>query len=146
MTAQNPNVLVLSHAVYGATPAATYAFMTKGFKPPAQARYLDHDIVKNQNGKFKYIYDNGPGFKAWSPFSIICEDTFAALGLGSAATQFARINEMWEHPGVLGMASPDGRTYVVHWSSTNLEQNFRVFPHKVNDKLEQEVIVQFEEA
>lgn len=150
MSAQDPNLLILSHATYagssGATAAATYSFMTGEFKPPAQARYIDHDIIKNQNGKFKYIYDNGPGFKAWSPFSVMCEDTFTQLGLGSATVQYSRLREMWDHPGLLGMQTPDRSVYSVHWSDSSLEQNFRVFPKRVQDKIEYEVVVQFEEG
>lgn len=150
MSAQNPNLLTLSHATYvgasGATAAATYQFMTKEFKPPAQARYIANDIVKNQNGKFKYIYDNGPGFKAWSPFSVICENQFQALGLAAAATQFARLKQLWEHPGLMGMAAPDGSVYSVHWSDSSLEQNFRVFPRRTTDGIEYEVVVQLEEG
>lgn len=146
MTAQAPNILILSHAAYGATAAATYQFMTKDFQPPAQERYIAKDIVKNQNGKFKWIYDNGPGFKVWSPFTIRCENAWSSLGLGSATQQLANIRALWEHPGLLGMKAPDGNVYAAHWSSSNLEQNFKVFPRKVGDALEYEVVVQFEEG
>lgn len=146
----NPNLLTLSHATYvgpfGATAAATYSFFTKDYKPPSQERHIDKDVVHNQNGRFKYLYDNGPGFKEWSPFSVACETKFGPelSGNPSAATQYTRLQEMWTHPGVLGMLAPDG-TYTVAWSS-NIDQAFRVFPHNVGDIIEYEVVVQFEEA
>lgn len=144
-----PNLLVLSHATYlgpsGATAAATYSFFTKDYEPPSQPRAIDKDVVVNQNGKFKYIYDNGPGFKAWGPFSIMCEETFKSqVNVGTAAQQFDHLREMWEHRGVLGMQAPEG-TYTVAWSS-DLERNFRVFPISATSLLELEVVVQFEEA
>lgn len=147
MTARN--LIILSHPTYvgasGATAAATYAFFTKEYKPPAQSRSLDVDIVHNQNGKFKYLYDNGPGFKQWSPFTVMCHDTFQSE-LGVAATaQYSRIREMWEYPGALGMRAPEG-TYGVHWSSSPMEQAFRAFPIYVTDTPEWDVVVQFEEA
>jgi hypothetical protein len=149
MAVPNPNLIVLSHATYvgasGATAAATYAFFTKDYKPAAQARYIDSDTVKNANGKFKYIYDNGPGFREWSPFSVVCEEELATYGIGTAAQQYAKLTEMWEHPGLLKMKAPDG-TFDVIWSPGNREQNFRIFPHNNGDTLEYEVVVQFEEG
>jgi hypothetical protein len=145
----NPNMLIFSHATYvgvsGATAAATYAFFTKDYKPPAEPRALDKDIVVNQNGKFKYIYDNGPGFRTWAPFSVLCEESFKQFLAGAdAAAQYSHLRELWEHRGVLGMQTPDG-TYIVAWS-TDLERNFRVFPYTATAVKEYEVIVQFEEA
>lgn len=141
----NPNLIVLSHPVYGATPAATYAFFTKDYKPPTQDRSLDYDVVINQNGKFKYVYDNGPGFKKWQPFSIACEQAFASVVGATAGGQYARIIELWNYPGIIGLKAPEG-TYSVHWSDNPLESAFRVFPTKTTDKPEWEVVVQFEEA
>lgn len=141
------NTVILSHATYvgpsGATAAATQAFFTQDYQPPAQDRAIDHDTVLNQNGKFKYTYDNGPGFKKWSPFKIHCEERLGAnLGL-TAAQQYAKLVEMWEHPGNLTMQSPDG-TYTVCWSDS-VERAFRAFP--VGTTLaEYVVVVQFEEA
>ena len=144
----NPNLITLSHATYagpsGATAAATYAFFTKDYGPPSEPRAVDQDVVINQNGKFKYIYDNGPGFKEWSPFSVMCEEKFKDLVGGTATQQYARLREMWEHRGTLGMAAPDGN-YIVAWSN-DLDKNFRVFPVKSGDVPEYEVVVQFEEA
>lgn len=145
----NPNLIVISHATYvgasGATAAATYSFFSKDYVPPSQDRSLDSDIVQNQNGKFKYLYDNGPGFKKWAPFKLACEQQFSNLLGATAGAQYTRIREMWEHPGVLGMKTPEG-TYSVHWAQSALEQAFRAFPHSVNDQIEWEVVVQFEEA
>lgn len=140
-----PNLVFLSHPVYGATPAATYAFFTKDYKPPNQSRALETDIVINQNGRFKYVYDNGPGFKAWEPFAIRCEQAFASVVGATAGKQYERLREMWEYPGVLGMKAPDG-VHSVHWSSSPIEQALKVFPIKTTDALEWEVVVQFEEA
>lgn len=144
-----PNLVTLSHATYvgpsGATAAATYSFVTKGYQPPSQDRDIDFDIVHNQNGLFKYVYDNGPGFKKWAPFSVACENVFASIVGATAGLQFNRLREMWDHPGVLGMNAPDG-IYTVHWAQQALEQNFRIFPHQTNDIIEYEVVVQFEEG
>lgn len=146
----NPNLIILSHATYvgssGATAAATYSFFTKDYKPPTEPRAMDKDIVINQNGKFKYIYDNGPGFKQWPPFSVLCEKPFAVhLGGANPDTQYARLREMWEHRGVLGMKAPDG-VHTVAWAS-DLDRNFRVFPHLAGaTEIEYEIVVQFEEA
>lgn len=144
----DPQLLVFSRATYvgvsGATAAATYAFYTRDYEPPSQDRYIDHDIVKNQNGKFKYLYDNGPGWRKWSPFTLVCHNTFSmALG-ATALAQYERLVTLWEHPGVLGMRAPEG-TYTVHWSS-ELERAFRVFPTHTDDPQEFDVVVQFEEA
>lgn len=135
--------LTLSHATYvgasGATAAATYAFFTSGYEPPNQERYQEYDVVKNQNGKFKYLYDNGPGFHLWEPFKVHCEKMF-----GTPSTLLNNLLEMWNHPGVLGMRAPEG-TYTVHWTS-NLERSFRIFPKKTADVQEFIVVVQFEEG
>jgi hypothetical protein len=144
----NPNLIVLSHPTYvgplGATAAATYSFFSKEYIPPAQERSLEVDVVHNQNGRFKYLYDNGPNFKKWPPFTIACEEAFAAHLDATAGMQYQRLQEMWEYPGILGLRTPDG-TYSAHWS-TNLERGFRAFPNEVNTKLEWAVVVEFEEA
>jgi hypothetical protein len=146
----NPNLITLSHATYaagpsGATPAATYSFFTKDYKPPAEPRAVDKDVVINQNGKFKYIYDNGPGFKQWAPFSVVCEEIHRTLLGFTAAQQYAHLRELWEYRGVLGMSTPDG-AHTVAWSS-DLERNFRVFPKLAGASIiDYEVVIQFEEA
>jgi hypothetical protein len=145
----NPNTIVISHATYvgasGATAAATYAFFTREYKPPTQERSLEADVVHNQNGKFKYVYDNGPGFKAWQPFTITCGDAFKDFLGATAGLQYARLLQMWEYPGILGMRAPEG-TYGIHWAAGGIEPAFRAFPTEVNNKIEWEVVVQFEEA
>jgi len=148
----NPFPVVISHPTYVgingtsvATPAATYFFFTADYQPPNQARSLEVDIVHNQNGRFKYVYDNGPAFKTWEPFRIRCEQAFATILGATAGQQYARLSEMWEYPGVLKLKTPDG-TYSVHWAASNLERSFRAYPKATNELIEWDVVVQFEEA
>jgi hypothetical protein len=145
----NPSKITLSHPTYvgpsGATGAATYSFMTKDYKPPSSERHLEYDVVHNQNGKFKYVYDNGPGFKSWAPFTIRCDDNFLGVLGGNAQVQYGHLSEMWDYPGILGMKTPEG-TYFVHWSGENLERGFIAFPYQVGDTIEWDILVQFEEA
>lgn len=138
------NLIYLSHATYGATAAATYAFVTSEYQPPVQERYYDTDVVKNQNGMFKWLYDNGPGFNKWQPFKVRCENAWSAQLGATAGAQYNRLKEMWDHPGVLGMRTPDG-TYTVHWAGDQ-ERAFRRFPKIVNEQIEYTVVVQFEEG
>lgn len=138
------NLIILSHATYGATAAATYRFVTSDYQPPTQERFIEQDVVKNQNGKFKYLYDNGPGFNKWQPFTIHCEKAFASELGASATVQLARLRQMWEHPGLLGLQGPDG-VHTVHWAGDH-ERAFRVFPKRVTQALEFTVVVQFEEG
>jgi hypothetical protein len=145
----NLNLITLSHATYvgpsGATGAATYQFFTKEYKPPSESRAIDKDEVVNQNGKFRYIYDNGPGFKQWSPFTFKLDKQFEAILNATVAQQYAHLREMWEHRGVLGMQTPDG-VHTVAWGG-DLERNFVVFPVDAGaSQIEYEVVVQFEEA
>lgn len=151
MTVPAPNLIVLSRATYVgasgvafATPAATYQFFSSDYRPPSQERSFDTDVVHNQNGKFKYLYDNGPGFKKWSPFNILCEERLGTLIGQNAAQQLANLLTLWEHPGVLGMRAPEG-TYIVHWAE-NMDRNFRVFPINPTGPQEFAVSVQFDEA
>jgi len=142
------NAIILSHATYvgpsGATAAATYRFFTGDYKPPAQERYIESDVVKNQNGRFKYIYDNGPGFARFQPFQVHCEEAFATILGATAGMQYARLREMWEYRGVLGLQTPEA-VYSVNWAK-ELERAFRIFPKRVNQKQEFVVTVGFEEA
>jgi hypothetical protein len=147
----NFETILLSYPTYvprgSTTPtgAATYQFFTKGYHPPEQARSIESDIVHNQNGKFKYIYDNGPGFKRWSPFEIRCENAFATYaGIGTALQQFNNLKAVWEKPGTLTLQAPEG-IYTVNWGDS-LERNFKIYPKKVGAIQEFEVTVQFEEA
>lgn len=144
----NPQLITLSHATYvgpsGATAAATARFFTSDYQPAAQERAIDTDVVINANGAFKYVYDNGPGFRKWNPFNIHCEDKFQViLGL-SATQQYAELLKMWRHPGNLGMVAPDG-TYIVHWSDS-VDVSFRTWPVETGSAMEFRVQVQFEES
>jgi hypothetical protein len=146
----NPTALiVLSHATYtgpsGSTAAATYSFLTDGYQPPAEPRHIQYDVVHNQNGKFKWIYDNGPGFKRWPSFMIRCRDAFDGLVEVNAAVQLQRLKEMWNHKGLLIMQAPEG-IYNVHWAPDPVEQSFIIFPSEVVDPVEIDVQVQFEEG
>lgn len=135
----NPNTVILSMT------GATYTFFTKDYKPPQQERALEYDIVVNQNGKFKWLYDNGPGFYQFPPFTIACQESFKGiLGIG-ASTQFANLKALWDHIGTLGMRAPEG-TYTVHWAAQALERAFTVFPKESGATIEYDVTVQFEEA
>lgn len=145
----NPQLIILSKATYinasgVATAAATYSFFSSDYEPPQQDRSIDKDVVHNQNGKFKYVYDNGPGFRRWGQFNLHCEQMFATMVGATAQAQYDRLVGLWEHPGLLGMTTPDG-TYAVHWGDS-MERSFRVFPRNVNDLQEFVVAVQFEEA
>lgn len=141
----NPALVILSHPTSGATPAATYSFITQKYKPPASQRDMSYDVVHNQNGRFKYIYDNGPGFKVWSPFVIRCDNAFQTLLNANALAQYGHLEEMWNYKGIMGMETPEG-IYNVHWSTSQLERGFVVFPREVGDSIEYDITVQFEEA
>lgn len=145
----NVQPIIISVPTYAATPAptpaATYAFMTSEYKLPQIERALDYDVVINQNGRFKWVYDNGPGFRKWAPFNIRCEDVFKTyLGL-TATQQFNNLLHAWSYPGVLGLKTPDG-VYQVHWSQQALDPQRLQYPLQPNDPVEYSVVVQFEEA
>ena len=148
MASQDFQTITLSHATYvgpsGATAAATYSFFSSDYQPPVQERYSEYDIVKNQNGKFKHLYDNGPGFFKWAPFKLNCGEAFTELLGATAGQQFDNIKNLWNHPGVMGMRAPEA-TYLVHWSN-DMERSFRVFPRRSADIQEFIVVVQFEEG
>lgn len=145
------HVLTLSHPTYlgpsGATAAATYSFLTQGYKPPAESRHIESDVVHNQNGKFKYVYDNGPGFRRWSNFNILCDESerFQEILGFNAEQQYAHLREMWNHKGILGMEIVE-EVYSVTWAQQELEPQFIRFPDKITDPVELQVSVQFEEA
>lgn len=146
----NPTgLIVLSRPTYvgasGATAAATYTFFSKGYKPPAQERDVSYDIVHNQNGRFKWLYDNGPGFKRWPQFMITCQDKFESILGANAQVQYQHLLEMWEFKGVLGMSAPDG-VFNIHWGTDAREDNFIIFPRLAGDQIEMDVVVQFEEG
>lgn len=142
--------MILSHATYlgpsGATAAATYSFMTKGYRPPAETRHLDSDTVHNQNGRFKYVYDNGAGFRRWNTFQVSCQEYFQGLLGVNAQQQYDRLREMWAHKGILKMEIV-GDVYNVHWAQDPIEPAFLpTFPKVVGAVIERDVSIQFEEA
>lgn len=127
----------------GATAAATYQFASRGYKPPRQGRSIGFDDVHNQNGLFRYVYDNGPNTRTWEPFDIVCTDEFG--GLGAATVQIARLEFLWRYRGAIGMQAPDG-VYTVSWADAPLEKQFESFPHAAGDKIKMRAVVNFEEA
>ena len=126
------------------SPAATFRFFTSEFQLPTQDRYIDQDIVKNQNGKFKWVYDNGPGFRTWRPFKVHCANS--PNFPGSATQQLADLTTLWNYIGALSLRAPDGNVYPVIWSTSPLEPAFRIYPHSGDTGLEYTVTVQFEEV
>lgn len=129
----------------GATPAATFSFFTDGYKPPRQSRATASDVVHNQNGVFIYVYDNGPGPYAWSPFRIVCSDKFQDY-IGTATQQYANFDFLWRYTeGSILLRAPEGM-YQVHWTDSPLERDFRQFPSAVGDKIEYVIQVNFEEG
>lgn len=145
----NPNLIILSHPTYvgasGATAAATYSFISRGYKPPAEDRMIDFDIVNNQNGRFKYIYDNGPGFRRWSQFLVVCDESFQDLLGAAASVQLSNVREIWNYKGSFGMQAPE-EVYSVHWAKDPLERSFIVFPVDPSGPIEQLVAITLEEA
>lgn len=143
------NLITLSHPTYvgpsGATAAATYQFMSSGYEAPAEPRHLDFDVVHNQNGKFKYVYDNGPGFRRFSSFAIACEIPFEDIVQATAEQQYERLLEMWRHRGILGLEAA-GEVFNVHWTADPVEPNFVIYPQTTDERIERRVTVQFEEA
>jgi hypothetical protein len=119
----------------GASAAATFRFVTSGYKRPHQGRSSSMDQVHNQNGVFRYIYDNGPNAWEWEPFSILLEDALAGVVGGAATQQKANLDYLWNWTGAIGLAAPEG-TYVVGWDpSANYEPEFKRFPAEVGDKI-----------
>lgn len=141
----NNIILSVPTSANSATPAATFAFMTSGYRPARQGRSIGEDIVHNQNGIFGYVYDNGPNVRVWDPFVIRCDDAFKGQ-MGSATQQAANLDFMWQyHEGPMTMQAPDG-TYPVHWAATDLARQFVSFPAEVGDKLVMDVTVNLEEG
>lgn len=144
----NPNQIVLSVPTSGsgATPGATFSFSTSGYKPPRQGRSLGTDIVHNQNGAFKYVYDNGPNFWAWDPFEAVLTDQFSGVSGGGATQQYANLRFLWNYVGVMGIRTPDGAYNVVWAAGADFQQSFQQFPNSVGDKMEFRVTLNIEEA
>ena len=139
-----PIILSIPISGGGASPAATFAFMTSGYRPPAQGRTTAQEIVHNRNGIFKFRYDNGPNVYVWTPFQLVLMDAFG--GMGSAAEQWERLLALWNYKeGPLGMRAPEGE-YTVDWATQQLERQFIRYPGAAGDKQEFYVVVNFEEG
>jgi hypothetical protein len=140
-----PNLLVFSTATVGSQPAATYRFMSSGYKPPRQGRSIAMDMVHNQNGIFKYVYDNGPNIHTWDPFELVFNDKFSNVVGGSATQQYANFLALWNHLGSKGFQAPDGG-YQVHFAAEDMEPRFNAWPVETTSKLEYKVTVHIEEG
>jgi hypothetical protein len=131
----------------GSTAAATYSFFSADYKAPRQGRSTAQDIVHNQNGIFKYRYDNGPNVHAWSPFRVVISERFKGQ-LGAATQQWANLSFLWNYSeGPLKLQAPEG-IYNVDWSDAPLERQFMRYPAAAGDKEEWDIEVQvtFEEG
>jgi len=141
-----PNIIILSVPTSGngATAAATFAFFTSGYQPPRQTRAVNWDDVHNQNGHFRYRYDNGPGALTWGNFQLVFNDSLAPAG-PSATQMLANFNFLNQYTGAMGLAAPDG-IYSVAWGKSDLEHRFGQFPAGVGDKYERRVVVSIVET
>lgn len=129
----------------GQTAAATFVFFTSGYRQPRRPRASSVDVVKNQNGEFRYRYDNGPLSRIWQPFRIFISDRFEQWA-GSATQQQANLEFLWEYTeGPLQLGTPFG-TYNVDWAGAPLEPETYGYPQGVGDKLDWAYTVNFEEA
>ena len=141
-----PNVINIITPTTAASPAATYSFVTSGYKPPRQPRAITTDEVHNQNGKFKYVYDSGPGFLEWDPFEILCDDKFAnVLGGMNGVQQKAQLDALWQFIGTFQLGDPEG-VYNVYWTENPYEKRFQHFPAAVGDKIQYRFTIQVQEA
>lgn len=146
MPLQDPQLIVLSVPISGggSTAAATFSFWTSGYKPPRQPRATSFDDVNNQNGRFRYIFDNGPGALVWEPFEIAFIDAGKDFAGGAATQQAANLDFLWNYRAAMGMQTPDG-IYSVAWADAPLERRFGQFPSAAGDKIHDEmrVVVNF---
>lgn len=143
-----PNEIVFSVPTSGggATPPATFSFMTSGYKVPRQGRSSGMDTVHNQNGVFRYFYDNGPNSRTWEPFAIVASDAFTSVAGGGATQQAANLDFLWQYVGPMGMQAPEG-TYTVGWApGTEYLPAFTRFPSEVGDKIELRTDINIVEA
>lgn len=142
------NVIIISvpTAGDGASAAATFAFVTRGYTPAHQSRASANDTVVNQNGTFQWYYDNGPGPLEWAPFEIICSDRFLRICGGSATQQKANLDYAWQYIGRLGLQDPLGAYQVLWAPGQALERGFRRYPARVGDPLEMLLAVQLIEG
>lgn len=136
-----PSIIILSVPTSGdgATAAATFAFFTSGYNPPRQPRAVNWDDVANQNGHFRYRYDNGPGPLTWGSFQLVFNDNLGHAG-PSATQQLANFEFLNQYTGILGMKAPEG-TYSVAWGKGDIEHRFNAYPTGVGDKYERRVVV-----
>lgn len=141
-----PLILSVPTSAGGATAAATFGFFTSGYRAPRQGRSTAQDIVHNQNGIFKYRYDNGPNVFTWEPFRIIINDNFNNKLAMSATQQLANLDFLWNYiEGPLGLAAPEG-VYAVDWANAPLEKVMLGAPLAAGDKIAWAVTVNFEEG
>lgn len=132
----------------GVTAAATYGFFTEGYRIPRQERSTTSDFVHNQNGRFIYRYDNGPGSFIFEPFRIVLSDRLAPAVYPIGATaqeQWERLQFLWQYIGNIGLEAPEG-VYEVNWSGAPLERAPLGFPAQAGDKIDYKVNVSFEEG
>jgi hypothetical protein len=130
----------------GVTPAATFFFFTSGYSPPREGRSLGEDTVHNQNGVFRYRYDNGPNFREWGSFDIVCADEFTNVCGGGATQQQANLEFLWQYIGKMGLADPFG-SYSVGWATDfGLQPRISGKIANVGDKLELRYEIELEEA
>jgi hypothetical protein len=151
MAQRIPLILSVPTSAGGDTAAATFAFFSGDYRPPRQGRSTASDTVHNQNGLFKYRYDNGPNVFEWQTFRIIVSDRFMNDGvgntaIGSATQQLSHLDFLWNYvEGPLGFAAPEG-VYSVDWAEAPLEKVFRGFPGAAGDKIDWDVSINFEEG
>jgi len=144
MASRLPLIFSVPTSAAGATPAATFAFFSVGYKPPRQNRDTAIDRVHNQNGVFNYVYDNGPGAYEWDQFQIEINDAFANGEPGSADTQWANLQFLWNFQGPIGFAAPEG-VYSVGWAAAPLERQFARYPGSAGDKIVTRVVINLQE-
>lgn len=145
------NKIILSTPTVGdstltASPAATYSFFSRDYQPPLQGRASAQDVVVNQNGTFKYNYDNGPGPFEWRPFELVFDDKFAPfLGGAMATQQWANFQAIWNHLGPKQLGAPEA-VYSILFPSQQLERRFQQFPRATGDKIEFITTIKIEEG
>lgn len=144
----NENRLIFTTPALGDTPAATYVFFSSDYKPPRQGRSASSDIVHNQNGIFKYVYDSGPNIFTWDPFELVFSDRFAgALDGKSATQQWQDFQSLWQHLGTKSLEGPEG-SYDVHFPAQNIEPRWGSgrFPANSTDSFDLRVTIELEEG
>ena len=116
-----------------ASPGATMMFFSSGYKPPRLTRASNMDVIVNQNGIFKFVYDNGPGVAKWNQFDILIDEKWNYNGgAGAATVQISNLQSLWRHIGSKTLYAPEGN-YTFHWADDDMEQDF-IYPKGVGDK------------